>query len=167
MKKIIYAFLLIFCSITVAEASGDPIKTFYREYKKKDQVFNITLPGLLTTPCVGIARMFTKDKDVKAGLKLAKKMKNVRVLVDNGQQVTLAAGKNLIKDLRRQGNLETLIAMRENDSHTVIMGQLKGDKVKKIVVITFKEDEFMMVAANSRLKIKDVNHLIYVLENKN
>ena len=116
---------------------------------------------------MGIARMFTKDKDVKAGLKLAKKMKNVRVLVDNGQQVPLAAGKNLVKDLRLQGNLETLIAMRENDSHTVIMGQLKGDKVKKIVVITFTEDEFMMVAAKSRLKIKDVNHLIYVLENKN
>jgi len=150
MKKIIYAFLLIFCSITVAEASGDPIKKFYREYKKKDQVF-----------------MFTKDEDVKAGLKLAKKMKNVRVLVDNGQQVPLAAGKNLIKDLRLQGNLETLIAMRKNGSHTVIMGQLKGDKIKKIVVITFAEDEFTMIAAKSRLKIKDVNHLIYVLENKN
>ena len=150
MKKIIYAFLLIFCSITIAEAGGDPIKKFYRKYKKKDEVFNIALPGVLTRTGVGIARMFTKDEDAKAGLKLAKKMKGIRVLVDNGQQVSMDEGKLLIKELRQQGNLETLIASRENGNHTVIMGELKEDKVKKIVVVTFAEDHFTMVAAKSR-----------------
>jgi len=167
MKNIIYTFLLIFCSITVAQAGGDPIKKFYRKYKKKDEVFNIALPGILTRTGVGIARMFTKDEEAKAGLKLAKKMKGIRMLVDNGQQVPKAEGKLLIQELVQQGELETLISSRENGNHMVIMGQLKGDKVKKIVVVTFAEDHFTMVAAKSRLRIKDVNQLIKVMEHQN
>ncbi len=168
MKKIIYPLILvfIFCSISIAQAGGDPVKKFYRKHKHKDHVFNITLPEVLTRTCVGIARIFTKDEEAKEGLKLAKKMKGIRVLVDNGNQVAKAAGKELIRDLESKGHMERLISVRENGSHIVIMGQIKGEKIKKIVVVTFAEGQFTMVAAKSRLKIKHVNQLIKVLQKK-
>jgi len=166
MKKLIYSLLFLFCSITIAQAGGDPIKKFYRKYKKKDQVFNIALPGILTQTCVGLARIFVHDEEAKAGLKLAKKVKGIRVLVDNGHHVSKAAGKTLIRDLRTQGDMETLVSVRENGNHTYVMGKVKGNKIKKIVVITFADDQFTMVAVKSRLKMKHVNRLINVLQKK-
>lgn len=166
MKKLTYSLFLIFCSITIAQAGGDPIKKFYRKYKKGDQVFNIALPGVLTRTCIGVARIFVHDEEAKAGLKLAKKAKGIRVLVDNGHQVPKAAGKSLIRELREKSSMETLVSVRENGNHTVIMGKVKGKKIKKIVVITFSEDQFTMVAVKSRLKIKHVNELIKVLQSK-
>jgi len=166
MKKLIYSLLFVFCSITLAQAGGDPIKKFYRKHKKKDQVFNIALPGILTRTCVGLARIFVHDEEAKAGLKLAKKVKGIRVLVDKGQQVSKAAGKMLIRDLREQGSMETLVSVRENGNHTYVMGKVKGNKIKKIVVINFSEDQFTMVAVKSRLKMKHVNQLLNVLQKK-
>lgn len=166
MKKLIYTLVLIFCSVTLLQAGGDPIRKFYRKYKKREQVFNIAIPGLLTRTCVGVARIFVHDEEAKEGLKLARKMKGFRVLVDNGHQVPRAAGKGLIRELRTQKNMETLISVREKGSQTVIMGQIKGKKIKKIVVVTFSEDSFTMVAVKSRLKVKHVNRLINVLQKK-
>lgn len=164
MKKTIYSLLLIFCSITIAQAGGDPVKKFYRKYKKRDQVFNIALPGILTQTSVGIARLFTRDKEARAVLKLARKMKGVRVLVDKTQQVPNSAARSLMNDLRAQGKMETLMVSRENGEQTWVMGNIKGDKVKKIVVVVFANDQFTMVAAKSRMKVKDVNRLIKVLQ---
>ena len=168
MKKLIYSLVLvfIFCSISEAQAGGDPVKQFYRKYKKEDQVFNIVLPGVLTRTCVGIARLYVNDEDAKEGLKLARKMKGIRVLVDNGNQVSKTDRKKLIQDLTLQRNLERLISVRENGNDIVIMGQIKGEKIKKIVVVTFSEGQFTMVAAKSRLKIKHVNQLIKTLQKK-
>jgi len=166
MKKLIHTLVFIFCFITIAQAGGDPIKKFYKKYKKRDQVFNIAIPGVLTRTCVGIARIFVHDDEAKEGLKLARKMKGVRVLVDNGHQVPKAAGKELIRNLRAQSHMEPLVSVREKGKHTVIMGQIKGKKIKKIVVVTFSEDQFTMVAAKSRLKIKHINRLIKVLQKK-
>ena len=166
MKRILYALIFLFGSITMAQANGDPIKKFYRKYKKRDQVFNITLPGVLTRTCIGLARIFVHDEEAKAGLKLARKMKGIRVLVDNGHQISKAAGKALVSDLRSQSNMETLVSVRENGNLTVIMGQMKGKKIKKIVVVSFAEGHFTMVAVKSRLKIKHVNQLIKVLQKR-
>lgn len=168
MKKLMYPllFLFIFCSVTAAQAGGDPIKKFYRKYKKRDQVFNIAIPGVLTRTCVGLARIFVHDEEAKEGLKLARKMKEVRVLVDNENQVPKAARKKLIRNLRSQGSMETLVSVRENGNYTVIMGQIKGKKIKKIVVITFSDDKFTMVAVKSRLKVKHINRLVKVLQRK-
>ncbi len=166
MKKLLYSFILIFCSITIAQAGGDPIKKFYRKYKKKDQVFNITLPGVLTRTCVGIASLFVHDKEARAGLKLARKAKGIRVLVDEGQQVSKAAGKALIRDLRQKGNMEQLVAIKDDGNYTVIMGKINGKKIKKIVVINFSEDQFTMVAIKSRLKMKHINKMLKALQRK-
>jgi len=166
MKRILYALIILFGFVTIAEASGDPIKNFYRKYKKRDQVFNIALPGVLTRTCIGMARIFVHDEEAKAGLKLARKMKGIRLLVDNGHQIPKAAGKALIKDLGSQSNMETLVSVRENGNYTVVMGQIKGKKIKKIVVIAFEEGHFTMVAVKSRLKIKHVNQLIKALQKR-
>jgi len=167
MKKITYSLILVFCcSVTLAQAGGDPVKKFYRKYKKKDQVRNIYLPGILTRTGVGIARAFVKNNEAKAGLKLAKKMKGLRVLVDNGHQISKAERKSLIRDLMRQGKMETIVRVRDGDSYTVIMGQIKNKKIKEIVIINIGEDEFTMVAAKSRLKVKHINRLLRSLQKK-
>lgn len=167
MKKLIYSLILIFCSITIAQAGGDPIKKFYRKYKKKDQVRNIALPGVLTRTCVGIASIFVHDKESRAALKLARKAKGIRVLVDEGHQIPKSAGKALLRELRKKNNMEPLITIRDNGNHTVIMGKIKGDKIKKIVVVNFSDDEFTMVAVKSRIKVKDINKMLRVYQRKN
>lgn len=166
MKKLIYSLILIFCSITIAQAGGDPIKKFYRKYKKGKDVHNIALPGVLTRTCVGIASVFVQDKEIKAALKVARKVKGVRVLVDEGHQVPKAAGKGLIRELQQKNNMESLLTVRENGNYTVIMGQIKGEKIKKIVVINFSEDQFAMVAVKSRIKVKDINKMLKVFQRK-
>ena len=164
MKKLTYSLILIFCSITIAQAGGDPIKKFYRKYKKRDQVRNIALPGFLTQTGVAIANIFVRDKETKAVLKLARKAKGIRVLVDEGHQVPKSAGKALIRELRQKNNMEQLVTVREDGNYTVIMGQIKGKKIKKVVVINFSEDEFTMVAVKSRIKVKDINKMIKVFK---
>jgi hypothetical protein len=166
MKKIIYSLILIFCSITIAQAGGDPIKKFYRKYKKQKNVRNIALPGVLTRASIGIASLFIRDPEVKAGLKVARKVRGIRVLVDEGHQVPKSAGQALIRELQQKNNMEQLVTVREDGNYTVVMGQIKGKKIKKIVVVNFSEDQFAMVAVKSRIKVKHINKMIKAFQRK-
>lgn len=167
MKKIAYTLIMVWVAATMLQAEGgDPVKKLYRKFKKQDQVFNIVLPGILVRTCVGMARPFIHDPEAKAGLKIARKIRGIRVLSDEGNNITEADAKHLISQLRKNRKLEPLLITCDKGAQTWIMGNVKRNRLKRLVVVTYNEDGFTMVSVRSRLKMKHVNDLIRKLNKK-
>lgn len=159
MKNLWILVALVCFSISLLDAQNKPIRKFYRKFKKKENVSNIALPGIVVRTGVGIASWFVKEEEEKQALKLAKKVKGIRVLSDeSGRFITRSDMKNLAMELQAQRkSFEPLMIVREKGSLVYLLGRIKRNKIKQLVILTHEEGEATMVSVKSRLKMKHLN----------
>ena len=159
MKKY---FFLIFISSIFFTSCGKPSSSaaFYSRYKHTQGVQNMKVPGWLIWMGSGIARPFVKDKEAKAGLRLAKRVKKLRLLIaEDANPIPYADIQGFTQNLR-QNNYEDLIFVKEGETMVTIMAKDKRERIKDLLILVHEEDEFVFFSAKTNIKYDDLSKII-------
>lgn len=160
-KSIVYLTLfLVFMSFGSQLSAQDPGRSFYKEYKRTEGVVNLSLPGWLVWLGGGMAYNSVNDPEVKAMLKLGKKVKRLRLLhVEDGISIPQASIRGFDHQLVKSG-YEELITVKADDVNVRIAGKIKGEKFRKLIVFVAEEDSLTLIQMKSNIKIKHIARLI-------
>lgn len=161
-----FTVLLLLSFLLLSSQSGiaqDPGRHFYQDFKRTKGVMNLSLPGWLVWVGGGMAYNSVNDPEAKAILKLAKKIKRVRILhSEDADRIPSAAFAGLNHHLDQVG-YESLMEVREGDTRVTLSGKIQGDKFRKLIVLVKDGDEMIFLQAKSHIKIKHITRLIQEL----
>lgn len=164
MKTLLLIISITLFGITTLEAQ-QPAADFYRQHKRDEGVRNFKIPGWLMWFGSGIAYDMVKDEGAQAALKLARKVKKMRLMVvENENPIPTAAVQNFVSESRR-GGYSDLIYVRDGATEVNIMGRIKKDKFKDLVFMVSEEDEFIFFHMKSNIKMKDLNEMLQMFMN--
>jgi hypothetical protein len=156
---------------SVAFSSCSSPKTtaqFYQSQKRKQGVTNFKLPGWAVWTGAGVARLFVKEPQAKAALKLARKTGKIRFMTT--EEAGLISNQDLTRFVGelKQNGYEDLIQIRERNTLVNIMARDKKDKLRNLLVMVNEEDSFVFFDIKSRLKYEEIGALIeYFIERDN
>lgn len=159
MKK--YFFLILLSPIFLSSCSKPSTSgAFYSRYKHTEGVTSMKVPGWLIWMGSGVARPFVDDKEVKAGLRLAKKVKKLRLLVaEDANPIPYAAIQDFTQNLR-QNEYDDLIFVKEAETMVTIMAKDKRERIKDLLILVHEEDEFVFFSAKTNIKYDDLSKII-------
>ena len=161
MKYILLLVSLI-CLPMLMQGQNRAVKNFYHKYKKYDGSRGIMVPGFLIWLGSGVAKEVVKKEnpEAKIFLRFVKKFKTMRVLVMEEENLVSKDDLQSLIVSAKKGKYEEIISVRENGTHISIMGRGKKDKLKNLLIVVSSEDEFVMLHAKTKIKVKDINRLI-------
>lgn len=159
MKKyliVLSIFAFAFSSCSSPSTSG----AFYSKYRHTEGVQNMKIPGWLIWMGSGVARPFVKDKEVKAGLRIAKKVKKLRLLIaEDGNPIPYGAVQDFVGNLRENA-YDDLIYVKEEDTMVTIMAKDNKKKIKDLLILVHEEDEFVFFSAKTNIKYDELSDMI-------
>ncbi len=168
MKSRLLVICCILLGITTLEAQN-PAVDFYRQHKRSEGVRNFKIPGWLVWLGSGITHEIVKDENdkAKAALKLARKVKKMRLLVvEDYNPIPTMAVNNFMRDSRRSGYSD-LIYVRDGETTVNIMGRIKkNEKFRDLIIMVSEENEFVFFHMKSNIKMKDLNNMLRVFMDK-
>ncbi|MEL6866806.1 MAG: DUF4252 domain-containing protein [Bacteroidota bacterium] len=165
MKKILIALSLLFVVIGVVEAQNKSINRFYRQYKHREGVRNFNLPGWVIRLGAGIARTQVEEPQAKAALKLAKKIKKIKLLVaEEGPEVSEQDIERMIQGVKHRNDFNDMFTVQNGSTRINMLMRNSGDKIKNLLILVSEESEFVMVSLKTKLKIEDLNELLRSLQ---
>ncbi len=140
-----------------------PISNFYDKYKYEENTTKISLPGWIVRFGAWIGRKAADDPETKETLKLAKKIRFLRVLqIEDSNPVTTKDVKRLTRKLERR-RYEPLLFIREGSMRTQVMVKERNGLIRNFFLLTQEDDSFTMVSLKMRLHVRDVNKVIRML----
>lgn len=159
MKK--YLFLFLLCPLLFASCSSPSSSAaFYSKYKHTEGIQNIKVPGWLIWMGGGVARPFVKDKEVKAGLKLARRVKKLRLLMaEDYNPIPFATVQEFVGNLRDNA-YDDLIYVKEPGMTVTIMAKDKRERIKDLMILVHEEDEFVFFSAKTNIKHNELSEII-------
>lgn len=143
-----------------------PTKAFYKAHKKKPGVFNARIPSFLIWFGGGLAYNSVNDPEAKAAIRLAKKVKGLRVLTVESDNVIAKEDINSFLQEMREGPFEDLIFVKEADTRVQILGRASSKRLKELTILVEESGSFTYVTAKTNLKSKDVSRLINSIVNQ-
>ncbi len=158
MKKVIGISV---CLIAFWVAAGAQRSTadFYRMHKREQGVRNAKIPGWLVWMSTGVAHEIVKEEQTKAILRLARKVKTTRLLMaETHNPIPTVAVSNLMQDTRH-GGYDDLLMVQQGNKITSIMGKVKKDKFRRLLVVVHSDDEFVFFEMKSNIRIKDITEI--------
>ncbi len=155
-----YIFLFLASIFLVSCGTPASVKNFYRQHKRGEEVTKMNIPGWLIWLGTGIANEIVKEEEVKLGLSLAKKVRNLRFLTDeSGGQVSPEHVSRLVSNVKKH-SYEDLIYVREEAMTVNFMIRGKEDKIKNLLILVNDDNELVMVSMKTNLTIKDLSQVI-------
>ena len=148
------SFLLTSCSVPNAGSS------FYQANKRKEGVVNFTLPGWLIYAGTGMAHDFVKDEESRTLLQLAKRVKKMQFMLDEGNG---AISQSAVKDFQvhlRNRQFEDLIYVRSEETTVSLMVRPKKDKLRDLIVLVHDDEEFIFLNMRTNIKIKHIAKML-------
>ena len=162
MKSRFILFLLtisLSLLINTVEAQS-PTKAFYQTHKKKEGVFNMKIPGWLIWFGGGMLYNSINDPDAKVFMKLAKRIKNFRLMVsEHGSPVSDEEMEVFVQDIR-QKDFEELIFVKDDGSTVNVIGRTKNKKLKDLLLMVQDDGEFIYMSMKTNIKAKHINEII-------
>jgi hypothetical protein len=137
-----------------------PTKAFYKEHKKKPGVFNLKVPAWLIWVGGGLAYNIVEGPEEKAALKLAKKVKGLRLMRVESNDAIERDEINYFLATMRENAYEDLIYVKEDNTKVQILGLSSNKKLKEMIILVEEEDAFTYITAKTNLKSKDISRLI-------
>ncbi len=147
-------FLASSCSLPNA-ASG-----FYHDHKRKKGVRNFAVPGWLIYTATGFANDIVKEEEVQAALHLAKKVKKMQFMFDEGAGAISKTDVRHFQQHLRGRNFEDLIYVRAEDATVSFMVRSKKDKLRDLIVLVHADEDFVFLNMRTNIKIKHLAKLI-------
>ncbi|MEM1321052.1 MAG: DUF4252 domain-containing protein [Bacteroidota bacterium] len=165
MKQLILAFSLLLLSTAVL-AQTRSINRFYNTYKHQEEVRNFALPGWLIRLGATIAKKHVDEPEAKAALQMAKKVKKLKLLVmENGNPVQQQDLERLYTEARSREGFEDMVFVREGNTRVnMLIRTKKDDIIRNLLIMVSEEDQFVMVSLKTKLKIEDLNQLLYSIQ---
>lgn len=164
MKNLIIIFTILI--IPICANSQSSINHFYKKHKRSENVVKFTVPGWLVNIASSIVASTTDDEQEKKAIKLAKKIKKLKLLVmENENTVKKQDYKNLIIDLKDNSFEDLLVVNSEGTKVNMLIREKKG-KIKNFLLLVNDEEEFVMISIKSKLKIEDLQQLIDSLQDE-
>lgn len=142
-----------------------PTRAFYKAHKKKSGVFNVRIPSWLIWFGGGIAYNSVKDPEAKAALKMAKKLKGLRVMTVESDNVIAKDDIHSFLQEMRNGSFEDLIFVKDEDTKVQILGRASSRRLKELTILVEEPGSFTYVTAKTNLKSKDLSRLINTIVN--
>lgn len=158
--------LCLYTNRSQAQTAG--IRHFYNKYKHSPEAEKIKLPGWVLHLGAGLVLALDKDLDEseRAGIKLMKKIKKLRMLsLENSNPVSPEDYNSLIKSVKKD-HFEDLISVRDGKTKVNIMIREKKDVIRNILILVSDEDEFILFSVSSKIKIEDINKLLKMVPEK-
>jgi len=167
MKKLcLYTIVILLFGINQVSAQNIPISNFYEKYKYEENTTKISLPGWVVRFGAWIARKAVDEPEAKEALKLAKKIRFLRVLqIEDSNPVLAKDVKCLTRKLENR-KFEPLLFIREGSTRTQIMIKEENGLIRNFFLLTQEEDSFTMVSLKLRLDINDINKVIQMLKDE-
>jgi len=167
MKKLCSCIaVILFLGINQAAAQNMPISNFYDKYKYEENTTKISLPGWIVRFGAWIGRKAADDEETKEALKLAKKIRFLRVLqIEDSNPVSTKDIKRLTRKLERR-KFEPLLYIRDGSMRTQIMVKEKNGLIRNFFLLTQEDDSFTMVSLKVRLHVNDINEIIRMLSDE-
>ena len=164
MKKLCSCIaVILFLGINYTAAQNMPISNFYEKYKYEENTTKISLPGWIVRFGAWIGRKAADDEETKEALKLAKKIRFLRVLqIEDSNPVSTKDVKCLTKKLKRR-QFEPLLFIREGSMRTQIMVKERHGRIRNFFLLSQDDESFTMVSLKLRLHVNDINKVIQML----
>ncbi len=164
MKKYFLLIGLALLGVSILQAQH-PAADFYRQYKREEGVRNFKIPGWLIWFGSGVAYDIVQDEDTKAVLRLARKVKKLRLMfAEDTNPISTTAVNHFVSESRRSGFAD-LIYFRDGQTTVNIMGKIKKDKFKDIVIMVQDEGEFVFFHMKSNIRMKHLSETINMFLN--
>ena len=154
MKKILLTFGLIF--VTVASMTAQTVDDIFNEFKDKENVECITIPGSM----MGMASSSTKKE---GGNDFLKKVSSVRVLNIENDNALQQSFCDRVASLKKQG-YETMVNSNEENEKTQILFKTKEEIITEMVVIHIELTECALVQINGEFKPSDTQTILDKIE---
>lgn len=159
MKRFLITLTIVALSIPLLEAQR-PAVDFYRQHKRLENVRNFKIPGWFMWFGTGIAYDIVKNEEVKAALRVGRKIKKMRLMIaEENNPIPAENVSNFVSESRRSG-FDDLIYVRDGETTVNIMGRIKKDKFRELVFMVSEADEFVFFHMKSNIRMKDIQELI-------
>ena len=108
----------------------------------------------------GIAYDIVKNEDIKVALKLARKVKKMRLMIaEDNNPIPVTDVSDFVSESRRSG-FDDLLYVRDEGTTVNVMGRIKKDKFKELVFMVNENNEFVFFHMKSNIRMKDIQELI-------
>ncbi len=165
MKNLLIALCLIAIPLS-GFSQKKSIKKFYKQYKKGKETRNFVIPGFLIRFATGLARDIVETDEEYEMLKLARNIRQARILLSEDFNPVLQSDFNdLVKGVKKV-SYNDLIAVRAEGTNVNIMINENGEKIKGLLILISEEDTFMMLHLKTKLKYEDLNRLIEIFRDE-
>lgn len=160
MKNNYLIILLLPLLLASCGTGNNVVKRFYAQNKHKEGVQNFSVPGWLIWLGSGIAISAVDDEDAKPALRLAKKVKRLRIMVaENSDPVSQSEINQFVKDMRLS-EYSDLIQIRDEKTNVNIFAKEKEDVLKELVILVKDEKEFVFLGMKTSISIDDLSKVI-------
>jgi len=146
--------LLSSCSVPNA-GSG-----FYQANKWKKGVTNFAIPGWLIYMGTGFTHDIVKDEDMQALMRLAKRVKKMQFMLDEGNGAISKGEVESFQQHLRGRNFDDLIYVRAEDTTVSFMVRSKKDKLRDLIVLVHAEEDFVFMNIRTNIKVKHLAKLV-------
>ena len=107
-------------------------------YEYYDDFRKIGISGFLIRLGSNIAKNHAEDEEEKAALKLAKKIRKVKLLIaEDSNPIPAEKVDQFIHRLKAKENFFDMLMVRSQDTNVRIMVREKGDMLKNLMVLVF------------------------------
>ncbi len=162
-------FILIFSILMLPLAMNSQsrsINRFYNTYKHHEDVRNVSIPGWLIRLGATIAKSHVDEPEAKAALKLAKKVKKLKLLVmENVNPVDKKDLDRLYAEATSREGFEDMVFVKEGNTRVnMLIRTKKDDIIRNLLILVSEENEFVMVSLKTKLKMEDLNELLRAIQ---
>lgn len=127
----------------------------------------MSIPGWVIRLGSTIAKGHVDDEGAKEALKMAKKIKKLKLLViEDGNPVQQKDIDQMLDKARSKDGFEDMIFVKNEDARVNMLIRTKGETIKNLLITVCEENEFVMVSLKSKIKMSDLNDLIRSLQDE-
>jgi len=167
MKRSAFIFLGLFLISFGLEAQTPGINYFYHTYKRHEDARKFSIPGWVFRLGSTIAQKHVDGEGEKEAIKMAKKIKKLRLLVmENTNSVSKDDVNRMLSRAKGKEGFEDLLMVSSEGTKINMLARSKGDMIKNLLILVSEEDQFVMVSLKSKLKISDLNKLLRSLQDE-
>lgn len=158
MKNLLFftSLLLLLGSCSVPNAGSN----FYQAHKRKQGVRNFALPGWLIYTGTGFAHNIVKEEEVRVLMQLAKKVKKMQFMLDEGNGVISPEELLAFQQRLRDRQFDDLLYVRSEDTTVSFMVRSRKDKLRDLIVLIHADEDFVFLNMRTNIKVKNIAQLI-------
>ena len=167
MKQSVILFLGLFLMSIGLEAQTPGINYFFHTYKRHEDARKVSIPGWVFRLGSTIAQKHVDEKEEKEAIKLAKKIKKLRLLVmEDANSVSKDDINKMLSRVRSKEGFEDMLMVSSEGTKINMLVRSKGETIKNLLILVSEKDQFVMVSLKSKLKISDLNKLLSSLQDE-